>query len=212
MRAKPRFEQSVFINCPFDPAYEDLLHAIVLTTVSLGFVPRCALESGDSDYRFPHILDLLATSKYSIHDLSRFTGEGPANLSRMNMPLELGVAIGLKQSQSRRKRRWAVMVPELPANPGSNPNAHEYQRYISDLAGKDPLRHEQTPESVIREVYSWLKTLDEVVNPQPNAPDIVTAFPSFQRKIADRKNNALGKSIWADVLTAALEAAPKVNG
>jgi len=95
MRA-PRFEQSVFINCPFDPAYEDLLHAIVITTVSLGFIPRCALETGNTDYRFPHILDLLAKSKYSIHDLSRFTGEGRANLARMNMPLELGVAIGLK--------------------------------------------------------------------------------------------------------------------
>jgi hypothetical protein len=207
----PRFEQSVFINCPFDPAYEELLHAIVLTTVTLGFIPRCARESGDSDFRFPHILDLLAKSKYSIHDLSRFTGEGPANLARMNMPLELGVAIGLKQ-QSRKKRRWTVMVPELLANTGSNPDPYEYQRYISDLAGKDPLRHEQTPASVIREVYSWLKTLDEVVNPQPGAPAIVAALPSFQKKIADRKDAALGKSIWADVLTAALEAAPKVTG
>lgn len=205
----PRFEQSVFINCPFDPAYENLLHAIVLTTVSLGFVPRCALESGDADYRFPHILELLTKSKYSIHDLSRFTGEGAANLARMNMPLELGVAIGLKLS--RKKQRWAVMVPSAPADAQAGQATFEYQRYISDLAGKDPLRHEQTPESVVREVYSWLKTLDEVVNPQPVGPAIVAALPVFKRKIADRKDNALGKSIWADVLTAALEAAPKVN-
>ena len=209
MRAAPLFAQSVFINCPFDPAYEELLHAIVLTTVSLGFVPRCALEAGDADYRFPHILDLLAQSKYSIHDLSRFTGEGPSNLARMNMPLELGVAIGLKQSQLRRKRRWAVMVPEVAS--GADPSAFEYQRYISDLAGKDPLCHGQTPETVVREVYSWLKTLDEVVNPQPGAPSIVSALPSFEAKIAARKSDALGKSIWADVLTAALEAAPKVK-
>jgi len=207
--AAPRFEQSVFINCPFDPAYETLLHAIVLTTVSLGFIPRCALEAGDADYRFPHILELLTKSKYSIHDLSRFTGEGAANLARMNMPLELGVAIGLKLS--RKKHRWAVMVPTAPVDPQAGQAAFEYQRYISDLAGKDPLRHEQTPESVVREVYSWLKTLDEVVNPQPGGPAIVAALPAFQRKIADSKDNALGKSIWADILTAALEAAPKVN-
>lgn len=202
----PRFEQSVFINCPFDPAYENLLHAIVLTTVSLGFVPRCALESGDAGYRFPHILELLTKSKYSIHDLSRFTGEGAANLARMNMPLELGVAIGLKLS--RQKHRWTVMVPSAPARDQA---AFEYQRYISDLAGKDPLRHEQTPQSIVREVYSWLKTLDEVVNPQPSGPAIVGALPVFEGEIAYRKDNALGKSIWADVLTAALEAAPKVN-
>jgi len=211
MRAPP-FEQSVFINCPFDSKYEDLLHAIVLTTVSLGFIPRCALESGEADYRFPHILDLLTKSKYSIHDLSRFTGEGPGNLARMNMPLELGVGIGLKQAQTRRKRRWAVMVPEVSVKAGADPDAYEYQRYISDLAGKDPLRHEGTPESVIREVYSWLKTLDEVVSPQPAAPAIVAALPPFQQKIADRRKDALGKSIWADVLTSALDAAPKVKG
>jgi len=103
------------------------------------------------------------------------------------------------------------MVPDIPANGRADPNVYEYQRYISDLAGKDPLRHEQTPESVIREVYSWLRTLDEVVSQQPGALAIVAAFPAFRRKIADRRNNALGKSIWADVLTAALEAAPKVN-
>jgi len=205
----PRFEQSVFINCPFDPAYENLLHAIVLTAVSLGFIPRCALESGAADYRFPHILELLTKSKYSIHDLSRFTGEGTANLARMNMPLELGVAIGLKLS--RKKHRWAVMVPTVPMDAHADQVAYQYQRYISDLAGKDPLRHEQTPESVVREVYSWLKTLDEVVTPQPGGPAIIAALPVFQKKIADFKDYALGKSIWADILTAALEAAPKVN-
>ena len=205
----PRFEQSVFINCPFDPDYEALLHAIVLTTVSLGFVPRCALESGDADYRFPHILELLINSKYSIHDLSRFTGEGAANLARMNIPLELGVAIGLKLS--RKKHRWTVMVPSPPVDAKADPTGYEYQRYISDLSGKDPLRHEQTPQSVIREVYSWLKTLDEVVNPQPDGPAIVAALPAFQKKLDDRRNAALGKSIWADVLATALEAAPKVQ-
>jgi hypothetical protein len=32
-------------------------------------------------------------SKYSIHDLSRCTGEGAENFARLNMPLEPGIAM-----------------------------------------------------------------------------------------------------------------------
>ena len=31
-------------------------------------------------------------AEYSIHDLTRNLGEGPLNLARMNMPLELGMS------------------------------------------------------------------------------------------------------------------------
>src|SRR5947208_1882403 len=84
--ARPRFgegdlaldpSKSVFINCPFDADYAPLFDAIVFATVCCGFIPRSALESGTvSEPRLSRILRALFSSKYSIHDLSRCTGEG----------------------------------------------------------------------------------------------------------------------------------------
>jgi hypothetical protein len=86
--------KSVFINCPFDLDYAPLFDAIVFATVCCGFVPRCALESGTvSEPRVNRIIRALSNCKYSIHDLSRCTGEGSENFARFNMPLELGMAM-----------------------------------------------------------------------------------------------------------------------
>jgi hypothetical protein len=86
--------KSVFINCPFDAQYAALLEAIVFATVCCGFMLRSALESGTvAEWRLDRIRGPLFSSRYSIHDLSRCTGEGAENLARFNMPLELGMAM-----------------------------------------------------------------------------------------------------------------------
>ena len=86
-RPQPGYEKSVFINCPFDPKYRDLMLAIVFSVSAHGFVPRSARETeGDAEPRFSRILTTIATSKYSVHDLSRSTGEGGENYARFNTP------------------------------------------------------------------------------------------------------------------------------
>ncbi|PYS32704.1 MAG: hypothetical protein DMG14_33780 [Acidobacteria bacterium] len=86
-RPVPPFEKSVFVNCPFDSDYPDLMLAIVFSVAAHGFVPRTARESeGDPEPRFSRILRMISQCKYSIHDLSRSTGEGADNLARFNMP------------------------------------------------------------------------------------------------------------------------------
>lgn len=47
MPATP-FEKNVFINCPFDAAFEPILQSIMFAVVYLGFYPRIATESNDS--------------------------------------------------------------------------------------------------------------------------------------------------------------------
>ena len=42
------FERSVFLNCPFDVAYEACFEALVFSVLACGFHPRCALEALDS--------------------------------------------------------------------------------------------------------------------------------------------------------------------
>ena len=85
---------SVFINCPFDEDYEPLLDALAFTAVCCGFHPRTADESGAVDIpRIDRIAHAIFTSCYSIHDLSRYQGEGKDLIARFNMPLELGMVV-----------------------------------------------------------------------------------------------------------------------
>jgi hypothetical protein len=121
----------VFLNCLFDDLFAPLFHAAVLTIAALGFTPHCARETeGQSDPRIDRIAKGLSESKYSIHDLSRFQGEGPDNLSRFNMPLELGTASSIRyqgKTSGTPHNRVALV-----------PNGFVLQKFISDLAGFDP--------------------------------------------------------------------------
>src|SRR5437764_12848115 len=114
--ARPRFGEgeltldptkSVFINCPFDATYAPLFDAIVFATVSCGFIPRSALESGTvSEPRLNRVVRALSSCRYSIHDLSRCTGEVTENFARFNMPLELGMAMALRIMVPSRDHDW----------------------------------------------------------------------------------------------------------
>jgi len=42
------YEDSAFVNCPFDEEYEELFDAILFAVHDCGFVARCALEASDS--------------------------------------------------------------------------------------------------------------------------------------------------------------------
>ena len=42
------YNDNVFINCPFDPAYKPLFDATVFAVHDCGFIPRCALEEEDA--------------------------------------------------------------------------------------------------------------------------------------------------------------------
>ncbi|HPO14357.1 MAG TPA: hypothetical protein PLI09_13005 [Candidatus Hydrogenedentes bacterium] len=162
---------SVFINCPFDLEYRPLLEGIIVATVCCGFTPRSALESGSvSETRIDRIVETLCSSNYSIHDLSRHKGEGTENLSRFNMPLELGMAMAHRFLLGKDKHDWMVMVPE----------GHKYIQYASDLAGYDPLRHDGSIESAVSNVVSWLITKPGVV--QGITPKQVIAYQHYQKE------------------------------
>lgn len=201
-RPQPAYEKSVFINCPFDSEYRELMLANVFSVSAHGFVPRSARETqGDAEPRFSRILTTIASSKYSIHDLSRSTGEGGENLARFNMPLELGMAAAFRfeRDGSDRPHRWLALVPE----------GYAYQRFVSDLAGFDPARHDSSVASIIREVSAWLRTLDDVLDPAPSALRIFESFPSFRNELANLRTAALEKETWADVLLAASRNVPE---
>ena len=86
------FEKNVFINCPFDEDYRQILLGIVFTILYFGYKPRLSSESADSaETRIQKILCLIEESKFGIHDLSRIVSTGKDEHYRMNMPFELGI-------------------------------------------------------------------------------------------------------------------------
>ena len=189
--------KSVFINCPFDQEYAPLFDAIVFATVCCGFMPRSALESGDvAESRLDRITRAIFNSRYSIHDLSRCSGEGDENLARFNMPLELGMAMAKRFIGGAGDHDWLVLVPE----------GHAYGKLISDLAAFDPPRHDGSVEKVTSAVMAWLATRKDAV---PTVPPklVLSKLPEFREKKASLDEAWGGYTPWADVIVLANETA-----
>jgi hypothetical protein len=201
--SQPERRRSVFINCPFDPDFEEQLHAIVFAIIACGFEPRSALEREyPSEPRIKRIERLLLASKYSIHDLSRCTGEGDRQLARLNMPLELGMAMGLRLGSESvtNEHDWHVLVLEK----------YRYSGFISDLDGFDPGVYDGSVPQIIREVIGWLRTRPGAV-PEPTVRRVVDAFADFQREKKLREADELGRLSWRQVLRLAKEKVPTLT-
>jgi hypothetical protein len=97
---RPRldYDRNVFINCPFDPAYQPLFAAIIFTIQYSGFFTRSALEVSDGTRtRLVTLCELIAGCRYGIHDLSHTSLDLAHGLPRMNMPFELGLFLGCQR-------------------------------------------------------------------------------------------------------------------
>jgi hypothetical protein len=146
----PGYNDSVFINCPFDSEYMSILQAVVYTIYRCGFYPQIALREDDAtDFRLDKIMRLIQNCRYGVHDISRteITHEG---LPRFNMPFELGLFFGAKRFGNKAQRTKSALVLERIK--------FTYQRYISDLNGIDTKAHNNDPTIVIRQVRDWLAT------------------------------------------------------
>lgn len=151
MAVKRAFEDSVFINCPFDSAYSALFEVIAFTIFACGFVARCAKEEADSgDVRLEKLARLIEGCRYGIHDISRIGLETDSGLPRFNMPFELGLDLGCKKFGDRRQRQKKLLI--LDSKP------HRYQAFISDIAGQDIRAHGDRPDVAIALVRDWLRT------------------------------------------------------
>lgn len=144
-----RAQPSVFLNVPFDEAYEPILLALAFTLVHCGYEPRCAKERNDgSETRISKICDLVAVSHLAVHDLSRTELDSGSLLPRFNMPFELGVYFGAKRFGGKRHAGKACLV--FAREP------HVYQAYISDIAGQDIQSHGNDPKVAAVKLRDWL--------------------------------------------------------
>ena len=145
----PDFNRNVFVNCPFDDQYKPILQAVLFCLVVLELKPRLATERSDAgEQRIIKIRELIASSRYSIHDLSRCEARYAGELSRLNMPFELGMDFGCRYYGGTRYSKKVILVLEE--------ERYRYQKAISDLAGSDIEAHGGDYEAAVRIVRRWI--------------------------------------------------------
>jgi hypothetical protein len=148
---KPAYEVSVFLNVPFDKKYAPLLNALLFAVYDCGFVARSALEVEDSGQaRVEKILDIIAGSKFGVHDISRAGIDRNTKYARFNMPLELGFFLGAKRYGSAKDRQKCCLVLDR--------ERFRYRGFCSDISGQDIRAHNDRPRDVIRAARDWLSS------------------------------------------------------
>lgn len=167
----PDYEQSVFINCPFDSDYDSILQAVLFAAVYLGFAPRLSRERNDSaEMRVEKITELIEASKFSIHDLSRCVAKKKGEHFRLNMPFELGVDWACRRyyGSGRDTKRFLILEEK----------SYRYQAALSDISGCDIQYHGGDFQHAVRKVRNWL--VSEAHIEAEGASRILAHYSDFQ--------------------------------
>ena len=200
----PRHDVAVFINCPFDGAYGEFLDAIIFTVVCCGFEPRSALDTDNTaDSRMKRIVDALRGSHLSIHDLSRVYGEAGTGVAHFNMPLELGIAMAMKQAhdnkESKLPHNWTALVKEGTA----------YRNAVSDLNGHDLKRYDSR-HTLVAQVMAWLATRMKGRRVVFRPTHVLAALKEYDTQVGKLRTQWLGVAPpWADIVAIGKEVAAK---
>lgn len=171
MISAPPFERSVFVNCPFDEAFEPLLQAIAFCITDLGFYPRLAPENANgSATRLDRIMELIRGSRYGIHDLSRCKASEAGEYARLNMPFELGIDHGCAKFGGGVLSTKSILILE---------NArYDYQKGLSDISGWDISAHGGDHIKAVQIVRNWL--VHQAGAPPTGAARILQDYVTFQ--------------------------------
>ena len=174
----PDFERNVFVNCPFDDEYDHILQAILYCVVRFGLRPRIATERMNAgEHRLEKISELVARSKYSIHDLSRCQAKEVGEHYRLNMPFELGLDFGCRSYGDSASQGKKILILEE--------QQFRYRAAISDLAGSDIEAHGGDMQTAVRKVRNWLVDAGGFAN--IGAARILSEYEDFQEWYYERQ-------------------------
>lgn len=179
------FDDSVFINCPFDDRYiNDLLKPMLYVIIKNGFHPRLSLEVSDSGrIRLEKITEIIKNCKYSIHDLSIVKSKDAEEFARMNMPFELGIDYGLRNSGIFPLDNKQFLILEA--------TKYDYMKALSDINGFDIKVHSNNTKKVIECLYAWSsETLK--INKQAPPLKIFWDFLDFNKDLFEEKLKEFG--------------------
>ena len=140
--------------------------------------PRIAKErSNAGEPRVEKILELVASSKYSVHDLSRCQAREEDEYYRLNMPFELGIDFGCRRFGGERLSKKVILVLEE--------ERFRYQAAISDLAGNDIEAHHGDYVVAVRKVRNWLSGIGGFQ--RISGARVLADYEDFQRWYLDRQ-------------------------
>ena len=125
-----------------------LFDAIVFALQACGLTPNCAKrEFNSAQLRMQKIEQMIATSRYGVHDISRVE-YSPKELPRFNMPFELGLDKGCQVFGTKWQKDKSLLILDS--------KDHQYDLSTSDLSGFDPKYHHNNPDEAITCIRSWL--------------------------------------------------------
>jgi len=156
------FEQNVFINCPFDEDYRLLLKPLLFSILYIGLEPKISETTSSGNVRVEEIKKLIASSKYSIHDISRNEPLNPGDMPRFNMPFELGLDIGCQSFGTERLKKKKCLILDK--------ERYRYLSFVSDIGGQDIKDHNNDPQRLIAKVREWFAT---VLNTHLASPTVI---------------------------------------
>lgn len=162
------YSNNVFINCPFDDDYYPLLKSIIFTVTYCGLTPKISETKDGGDIRIKNIQDLIETSKYSIHDISRIEAKTISDLPRFNMPFELGLDLGCKQ-YAKKDKKCLILEKEL----------FRFKAVMSDIAGQDISNHNNDPLLITKAVRNWIYKIRGTKNKPASFNTIWDLFNEF---------------------------------
>jgi hypothetical protein len=196
--AKRRIK-SVFLNIPYDAAFEDLYLAYIVGLTQLGLRVNATLAVPNQD-RLQTIIRLIEASGFSIHDLSRI--EASHGVPRFNMPVELGLAL-YRSHVTKGKHRVFVFESKR----------YRAQRSTSDVNGIDPHIHHGTPKGLM----GSLRNIFRQPGNATTVPEMLASYRAVKRKLPEFRRNSGGKSlfeaaVFQDLTVAALVESQRLIG
>jgi hypothetical protein len=184
------FEKNVFINCPFDKVFIDnLLKPILYIIIRNGYNPRLSLEISDAGQnRLEKITEIIKNCKYSIHDLSLVKSKSANEFARMNMPFELGIDYGLRNSKIKPQHEKQFLILEAVK--------YDYMKALSDINGLDIKAHGNNTEKIFECLYSWFSETLKIRKQDPPLK-IFYDYMGFNTNLFENKVSELGSDILA---------------
>ena len=159
----------VFLNIPYDPAFEHLYLAYFAGISGFGLVPHATLEIPGSERRLDRILALLKKCSYSLYDLSRVQLDGHSpSTPRFNMPFELGLAVAWDKVGPKRHHWFVFETMQRRAS-----------KSLSDLGGTEVYIHSGSVSGVFRELCNAFVRQGR----QPTVPPMWRVYRDLRRNL-----------------------------
>lgn len=146
--------------------------------VYLGFSPRLAPENADNAVaRLERIIQIIQSSKYAIHDLSRCRSTAKGQYSRMNMPFELGIDHACRRFGTPPCDQKTILILEE--------RRYDYQKALSDISGWDIEVHNGDHQKAVKRVRNWL--VAQAGAPKIGPAKILGEYAGFQEWYWERE-------------------------